>query len=124
MDLFGGSKKKVSICDTNDERAAAIALGGKFLREDCGFFEKCAHRVEDYDFTVSPEGHVVELWYCQIDWTRAGPLMLAMGFAGFLMYRKYKTMQAAGAFDNLGRKQHQQHRQSYSSHHRRFYPFS
>lgn len=103
MDLFkGGAPKKVSICDTTDERGAAKALGGRFLREDCGFFETCSHRVEDYDFTLSPAGSAVEIWYCQIDWTRVGPLMVVILIALGYAYKKYKDYQATGMFANVG----------------------
>ena len=106
MDLFKSGSKKVSICDTTNERGAAIALGGKFLREDCGVFEKCSHQVEDYDFTNSNGVNVVEIWYCQIDWTKAGPLVLGILLVCFFIYRKYKQMQSTGRFAGIGRNRH------------------
>ena len=97
MDIFKGGTKKVSICDTTDERGAAQALGGKFLREDCGFFEQCAHRVEDYDFTQSANGNAVEIWYCQIDWTKAGPVLLVVLAVLFYAYKKINELRFGGS---------------------------
>ena len=79
---------KNAICDMSDEYATAHALGGRFEREDCGFFEQCSHRVEKYDMTVSPGGSVVEIWYCAIDWRKVGPLIALALLFFWYVYRK------------------------------------
>lgn len=76
------------ICDTSDEMATAAALGGKFDKENCGFFEVCDHKVEKYDMTV-PGGSVVDIFYCTIDWKKTGPVL--MGILALLMYVWFKS---------------------------------
>jgi hypothetical protein len=79
-----------SICDMSDVSATAFALGGRFDREDCSFFEKCDHRVEKYDMTV-PGGAMVDIWYCSIDWKKVGPMILGALILMFLLYRRVKS---------------------------------
>lgn len=79
-----------SICDMSDTMATAFALGGKFEREDCGFFENCDHKIEKYDMTV-PGGAMVEIFYCSIDWKKVGPLIAAVLVVLFLIYRRVKS---------------------------------
>jgi hypothetical protein len=79
-----------SICDMSDVSATAFALGGRFDREDCSFFEKCDHRVEKYDMTV-PGGTMVDIWYCSIDWKKVGPAILGVLIVIFLIYRRIKS---------------------------------
>lgn len=64
-----------TICHMSDLNSTAYALGGKFDKEDCGFFEECTHRVEKYDMTVQG-GSAAEIWYCVIDWRKVGPLII------------------------------------------------
>ena len=76
--------------------ATAHALGGKFEREDCGFFEKCDHRVEKYDMTVSG-GAIVEIFYCSIDWKKAGPLLIALLVLLVILYRRLSNWRSGGS---------------------------
>lgn len=80
-----------TVCDFSDFSGAAHALGGKFEREDCGFFEECTHRVEKYDMTIEG-GSVVEIWYCTIDWRKTGPIILGVVVLMWFLYRKIKSM--------------------------------
>lgn len=84
-----------TICEMSDVSATAFALGGRFDREDCGFFEKCGHRVEKYDMTV-PGGTMVDIWYCCIDWKKVGPLLLGIVILLFLFYRRMKSATSFG----------------------------
>lgn len=94
--------KRSTICDTSDVMAAADALGGRFDREDCGFFEKCDHRVEKYDMTV-PGGASVEIFYCSIDWKKTGPILLAVFVVMFLLYRRLKGVGSGmGSYSDYG----------------------
>lgn len=83
------------ICDTSDDMGAAYALGGKFEREDCGWFENCDHRIEKVDMTV-PGGSVVEIMYCSVDWQKVGPLALALLVFFFFLYRRMKGVSSMG----------------------------
>ena len=96
------SSNKPSICHTNDEKGAATALGGGFLREDCGFFSKCSRHVEDYDFSGGNQ-NVVEIWYCALDWTKVLPTMLLTLIIIFFIYRKFKQLKESGSFSRFGR---------------------
>lgn len=80
-----------TICSVSDELLAAKALGGRFEREDCGYFEQCSHRVERYDASVAGKETALELYYCAIDWTKVGPLVaLLVLFLAFAAYRLFK----------------------------------
>lgn len=74
----------------SDEMATAQALGGKFEREDCGFFELCNHKVEKYDMTI-PGGSIVDIYYCAIDWKKVGPIILLMFMFFVYAWRKTRT---------------------------------
>lgn len=84
-------KKNQSICDFSDEQAAAYALGGKFEREDCGFFELCNHKVEKYDMTVDG-GSRVDIVYCALDWKKVGPLIVIVLLFMLFMWKKSRSL--------------------------------
>ena len=79
-----------TICAVSNPAAAAVQLGGKFDREDCGWFSKCEHPVEKYDTTIAGGGYV-EIWYCEIDWLKTAPLMVAVFVVMVLFYRRLKN---------------------------------
>lgn len=104
---------KESICDMTDTMATAHALGGKFEREDCGFFENCDHRVEKYDMTI-PGGSMVEIFYCSIDWRKVGPLLLVLFVVLGILYRRLgKWRSGSGGSSSSSSSSH-----SKSRHHR------
>jgi hypothetical protein len=80
-----------TICSTSDTAAAAIVLGGRFDLEDCSFFETCSHRVQRYDVDASDRPLTVELRYCAIDWTKAGPLAVLVLLVLFWAYRRSRS---------------------------------
>lgn len=87
---------KDTVCAMSDEFATAQALGGKFQREDCGFFETCDHKVEKYDMTI-PGGSVVEIFYCNIDWKKVGPLLLVIMVFIVIIWRKSRGVGGGGS---------------------------
>ncbi len=94
-----------------DEMATAMALGGRFEREDCGFFEQCSHQVEKYDMTV-PGGSITTIFYCSIDWYKVGPVLAFIMFMLFLVYRRYRRNKAmeAGDYSSSSRHRDRHHR--------------
>lgn len=80
-----------TICSVSDEFAAAAALGGKFDRENCSFFETCDHTVEKHDMTVNPPTYV-EISYCSLDWKKVGPSLVFGLLLFFLMYRRMSSI--------------------------------
>ena len=65
----------MTICSVSDPITAGIQLGGKFEREDCGYFSSCTHVVEKYDTLANS---YAEITYCEINWTVAGPFLFIL----------------------------------------------
>lgn len=80
-----------TICSVSDVGAAAAQLGGKFELEKCGFFSKCTHAVEKFDVTT-PAGGYVEILFCEIDWMKAGPLLVACLVFAWFVWRKMRAL--------------------------------
>ena len=76
----------MTICCVSDPNTAGALLGGKFERENCGYFSTCSHIVEKYDTVMQS---YAEITYCEINWTTLGPLLLIILF---ILYRIKKTM--------------------------------
>lgn len=91
-----------TICEVSDVGAAMHQLGGKFDREDCGFFSKCTHIVEKYDATV-PNGSYVQVVYCETDWMKAAPLMFVVAIILFYVWRRAKNMDFSRKSDDFHR---------------------
>jgi hypothetical protein len=85
-----------TICHVSDVNAAAVQLGGKFEREDCGFFSKCTHNVEKYDTSV-PQGGYVEIMFCELDWTRVVPLLVVLLLVALWVRRKVGELPSMAA---------------------------
>ena len=98
--------RKTAICDMSDEFATASVLGGKFEREDCGFFEECTHQVEHYDMTVSGGPTSVQIWYCAIDWKKVGPIILCFILLMWYVFRRVHQARSAGAVASSGYKKY------------------
>lgn len=82
-----------SICALaqGSEPAASVALGGEFVIENCGFFGKCDHRVERYNFANGKQDYV-ELYYCSTDLVKTG---FAVVILLLLFYFVFKKMRAS-----------------------------
>lgn len=82
-----------TICSVSDVAAAASQLGGKLEVEKCGFFSKCTHSVEKYDITKTNGDSYVEILYCELDWTKTVPLLLALFLFCFMVYRRLPSIE-------------------------------
>lgn len=78
-----------TICHVSDVNAAAAQLGGEFTREDCGFWATCTHVAEKFNINVE-HGNYVEIRYCEIDWTKAGPALVAVIVLIYMIYKQIK----------------------------------
>ena len=76
----------MTICSVSDPNTAGAHLGGKFERENCGYFSTCSHVVEKYDTVMQS---YAEITYCEINWTTLGPVILVVLF---ILYRLKKSM--------------------------------
>ena len=103
----------MTICSVSDPITAAIHLGGKFEREDCGYFSSCTHTVEKYDTMANS---YVEVTYCEINWMVAGPFLFLLLV---ILYQMKKRM----AMPDLSSWRRDKHDPSsppsYSRHHHR-----
>lgn len=86
MDYFDGT-----ICHVSDVGAAAQQLNGKFKLENCGFFSKCTHNVENFDIT-QPSGGYVEIIYCETDWIKTAPVVIITLIIIWYIWQKMKTL--------------------------------
>ena len=77
-----------SVCDLEhgSEEVAAILLGGKFDVEDCGFFSKCSHQVEKFDYSAQPPLSVT-IYTCATDWLKLVGVILGVIVGIYLLYR-------------------------------------
>lgn len=81
-----------TICSVSDVAAAASQLGGKLEVEKCGFFSKCTHAVEKYDITKTNGDSYVEILYCEIDWTKALPMIIVCVLFMIMLYRRMPSI--------------------------------
>lgn len=86
-----------SVCDLEhgSEEVAAILLGGKFDVEDCGFFSKCSHQVEKYDYSAEPPLSVT-IYTCATDWVKVGLLVVALAIGIALLVRMVRRAMTHG----------------------------
>lgn len=86
-----------SVCDLEhgSEEVAAILLGGKFDVEDCGFFSKCSHRVEKYDYSADPPLSVT-IFTCATDWVKVAILVVALAIGIALLIRMVRRAMTHG----------------------------
>ena len=80
-----------TICSVSDVGAAAQQMGGKFEIEKCGFFSKCTHSVEKFDVT-STSGGYVEILYCEADWVKVGPLLVAFLIFVWFVWSRVRSL--------------------------------
>lgn len=85
---MNSSEAVESVCDLEygSEEVAALLLGGKFDVEDCGFFSKCSHQVEKYDYSAEPPLSVT-IYTCATDWIKVTLFILALVIGIFFLVR-------------------------------------
>jgi hypothetical protein len=86
---MGSEKKSICALEVGQEEAAARALGGAFVLEDCGPLAECRHKVESFDFSSGKEDYV-EIFYCATNYVYVGLIIAAVLLVVFFLYRKVR----------------------------------